>query len=224
MRLSLVLAAAAWGGLFVASQVSALPGANFCELNPESPICGGELPPIDPGDPPPPPGPCAIDPSLCPPIEDLPVLEPAEPEEALPTVDFEGAFRFKGPGFLRSGETSVTLAHDEDTFSLKLGCVDATGTVVQKGRAGKKHELFLDDASLEALADEFAFSARFFAGRGGEPLGQTAKLVLKENEDGSFSLKIKLQVVVEDLGEVVYKANLSNVEGGGPSSLRVLCR
>jgi hypothetical protein len=224
MRLSLVLAAAAWGGLFVASQVFALPGANFCELNPDSPLCGGELPPIDPGDPPPPPSVCMIDPSLCPPIDDLPVLEPAEPEEALPAVEFEGAFRFKGPGFLRTGDVALALAHDEDTFSFELGCVTATGTVVQKGRSGKKHELFLDDASLEALADEFAFSARFFAGRGGEPLGQSAKIVLKQNADDTFSLKIKLQVVIEDLGEVVYKANLTDVEGGGPSTLRVLCR
>jgi hypothetical protein len=223
MRLSIVLAAAAWGGLFVASQVCALPAANFCELNPDSQLCGGELPPVDPGDPPPP-SLCAIDPSLCPPPTGG-VLEPVEPEEAPPTVALVGPFRFKGPGFLRSGDdATVELAHDEATVTVESGCVTATGTVVQRGRSGKKHELFLDGPSLDALAGEFAFAASRMAGRGGEVAGKTAKITLKEKEDGALSLKIKIQVVVADLGEVVYKANLSNADGSAPSTLRVLCR
>jgi hypothetical protein len=230
MRLSLVLAAAAYIGLFVAGQVSALPSRDFCELNPDSQLCTGEEPPVDPCDvdpsacpPPPPPAICEINPSLC--EGGGPVLEPVEPEEE-PTTDFLGSFRFKGPGFDRSGDAAVQLAHDGETFSFALqpGCLTPTGTVVKKGPNGKKFQLFLDDASLDAFADSLADSARFIAGRGGEPLGKTSKVILKKTGEDTWSLKIKIQVVVEDLGEVVYKANLTSGEPTTSSmNLRVIC-
>jgi hypothetical protein len=220
MRLSLVLAAIAWIALFVAGQVSALPSQEFCLDNPESPLCGGpfEDPPvIDPGDPEP--DPCAVDPASC---------EPAEPVDPEPTAfELAGTGRFKGPGFVRPVQASASLSYDDSTFSMdsNLDCDPSTGTVVAKGPSGKKHQLFPDDASLDAIADSLAFSARLLAGRGGEPAGKTAKLILKENADGTLTLRIKVQVVIEDLGEVVYKATLTTVDPAAtPQTARVLCR
>lgn len=97
MRLSLVLAAIAWIALFIAGQVNAAPGRDFCLNNPESPLCGGpfeEPPVVDPGDPEP--DPCAADPESC---------EPAEPAEPEPTgFELGGPGRLKGPGFLRPAQ------------------------------------------------------------------------------------------------------------------------
>jgi hypothetical protein len=218
MRLSLVLAGSAWIGLFIAGQAFGRPSAEFCELNPESPLCGGiEEPPVDPD-------PCDANPSLCPPEVDPVEVEP-EPE--LPSVEMAGGGRFKGPGFNRPVEATGSLSYDESTFSLfsNLDCEAAAGTVVAKGPSGKKHQLFLDDASLDAYAESLARSARLLTGAGGAPVGKTSKLVLKENADGTLSLKIKIQVVVEDLGEVVYKANLATIDPAAtPQTARVLCR
>ena len=67
--------------------------------------------------------------------------------------------------------------------------------------------------------------ARLMAGRGGAPVGKTAKLIVKENADGTRTLRIKVQVVVQDLGEVVYKAVLKTVDPAAtPQTARVLCR
>ena len=221
MRLSLVLAAIAWIALFVAGQVSAIPGADFCLNNPESRFCGGpfeEPPVVDPGDPEP--DPCAGNPLLC----DPPVAE-VEPEA--PSTELAGPARFKGPGFNLSREASATLSYDASTFSLdsSLGCDPALGTVVAKGPSGKKFQLFPDDASLDAWADAIAFSAKLIAQRGGDPVGKTAKVVLTENADGTLTLRIKVQVVVEDLGEVVYKATLTTIDPAAtPQTARELCR
>jgi hypothetical protein len=217
MRLSLVLAGSAWIALFIAGQVYAAPGADFCELHPESPLCGGpfeEPPVIDPGDPEP--DPCAADPASCEP-------EPADPE---PTAfELTGSGRLKGPGFLMPIRPSFTLSYDESTFTLDDGCDPWTGSVVAKGPSGTKFQLFLDEASVDGFADVIAERARFVAGRGGEALGNTQKLVLKENADGSLSLKIKIQVVVQDLGEVVYKVNFTTIDPAAtPETARVLCR
>jgi hypothetical protein len=223
MRLSFVLAAIAWIALFVAGQVSALPGAEFCLDHPESPLCGGpfeEPPVVDPGDPEP--EPCTGNPLLC----DPPVAE-VDPEPEAPSTELAGPARFKGPGFNRPAEAFGTLSYDAATFSLdsNLSCDPALGTVVAKGPSGKKFQLFPDDASLDAWAESMAFSARVLAGRGGEPVGKTAKVILKENADGTLTLRIKVQVVVEELGEVVYKATLTTVDPAAtPETARILCR
>ena len=219
MRLSLVLAAIAWIALFVAGQVSALPGVDFCQNNPESPLCGGpfeEPPVVDPGDPEP--DPCEADPASCEP-------EPAEPEAT--AFELGGTARFKGPGFNLPADAFASLTYDASTFSLdsSLGCDPAQGSVVAKGPSGRKFQLFPNDASLDAWADSLAFSAKLIAGRGGAPVGKTAKVVLKENADGTLTLRIKVQVVIEELGEVVYKTTLTTIDPAAtPQTARVLCR
>ena len=203
MRLSLVLAGSAWIGLFIAGQAFGRPSADFCELNPESPLCGGIVEP-------------PVDPASCEP-------EPADPE---PTAfELSGSGRLKGPGFLLPIHPSFALSYDESTFTLDDGCDPWTGSVVAKGPSGKKFQLFLDEASIDGFADVIAERARSIAGVGGEALGNTQKLVLKENADGSLSLKVKIQVVVQDLGEVVYKASFTTIDPAAtPETARVLCR
>ena len=98
------------------------------------------------------------------------------------------------------------------------------GAVVVKGREGRKRQLFLDGPSLDAYADSIAFSARLTAGRGGAVVAKSAKIVLQDRADGSQSLRIKMQVVIEELGEVVYKANLTTLDPAAtPETARVLC-
>ena len=231
MRRSLVLAGSAWIGLFVAAQAFGLPSRDFCETHPESPLCGGVVePPVDPDpcelDPascePPPTGPCAANPLLCEP----PVDAEIDPEPAAPSVEMAGSGRFKGPGFNLPTEATAALSYDDATFSLlsNLDCDPATGAVVVKGRQGRKRQLFLDGPSLDAYADSIAFSARLTAGRGGAVVAKSAKIVLQDRADGSQSLRIKMQVVIEELGEVVYKANLTTLDPAAtPETARVLC-
>jgi hypothetical protein len=236
MRLSFVLAAAAYVGLVVAGQAQAIDPPPSCQTAPASSGCPGPGPGPGPEDPPPPPDPCdldpslcepppdpcTIDPSLCPPPPDPCVVDPSLcPEE--PPIDpeppvahvLEGTSRFKLPGFLESGDASVELAYDETNFSYDLAptCTPATGALIAKGKNGKKFQLILNDDSIDSLAEDLATSARQRAGRGGPVVGKTSKVILRKLPSGDLSLKIKVQVAVEDLGEVVYKANLVTSDG-----------
>lgn len=218
MRLSFVLASSAYVLLFVGTQASALPPVDFCELNPTSPLCIGEEPPIDPPDP------CVENPQLCEPPPDPCKLDPAscEPEpEPEPPADgssaaLEGTFVLKGNGFKGSFEADVALSFDETTFSLVLfsGAPIMTGNLVPKGKKGNKFQLFLDDASADWLATVVAHEAALASGREtGNPLGETSKLILKRNADGTATLKIKSHVLVDSVGEAVFKANLTGPVG-----------
>lgn len=221
MRLSLVLAILLWIALFVAGQVYAAPSADFCLENPTSPLCGGgifEDPPLaDPGDPEPDVDPCVIDPASC---------EPETEDPAVTGVRLAGRGRLAARGLRLPIEPSFTLSHDGSTFTLHDGCEARTGSMVAKGRSGRKHKLFLDAASLESLSGLIAEHVSFLAGHGGAALGAAQKLVLKEQADGRLKLSIKLEIAVEGLGEVVYKvkAATSTVPAYGGEGSRVLCR
>jgi hypothetical protein len=231
MRIAFVVLAAAYLGLFVAGEARAVDNPPSCQTSPAASGCPGPGP--GPDDPPPDPNPCDLDPSLCEPPPDPctvdPSLCPEEPPDEQPPLPvvhrLEGTFRFKVPGFVDTGETNVELAYDDTNFSYDLspGCNAATGMVVAKGRKGRKLQLFLSDESLDAFAEDLAASARRRAGRGGAVVGKTSKVILKKLDGGDQSLKIKVQVAVADLGEVVFKANLVDFDAEPTSSLRALC-
>jgi hypothetical protein len=213
MRLSLVLAAIAYVGLFIAGQVNALPSADFCLTNPESPLCNpGEEPPVDPDpDPEPPTSFCEANPSLCP-VDVEPVLDPAEePVEEVEPLHFAGTFRVKGPGLLLPPrEIAIDLSVNETTFSMAIGpCFVGTGSVVAKG--GSKHELLFDAASLETFGEDMRRLVLLTTGHG-TVLETTGKGVLKANADGSDSLRLLMRFEVEDFGLVAYKADLASTE------------
>lgn len=73
MRHHPVLAAAALLALFAAAPAGALPPRDFCENNPESPLCNPEEPPVEP------PNPCDLNPELCEPPDPC-VVDPASCE------------------------------------------------------------------------------------------------------------------------------------------------
>jgi hypothetical protein len=231
MRLSLVLAAIAYIGLFIAGQVHAAPSQDFCLENPESPLCGGPIdPPVDPDpcdeDPSlcePPTGPCELAPELCQPGG--PVLEPGDPAEPVAPLVFTGSVRFKGPGFLTSRDIDTTLVHDDTTFALGLagGCSIGTGGVVAKGQSGKKFELLFDDASLDSFTNDLVHMAALLSGQTGTPIAETAKVVLKRTGEDTWSLKIKFSVVVQGVGVIVYKANLTSTTAAPPEPSSVRC-
>ena len=91
MRFHPVLCAAAFFALLAAPS-GALPPIDFCEKNPESPLCNPEEPPIDPCDVNPelcePPDPCELDPASCEPPDpcelDPASCEPPDPCEVDP--------------------------------------------------------------------------------------------------------------------------------------------
>jgi hypothetical protein len=224
MRLSLVLAAIAWVALFIAGQVNALPPADACLIDPESPLCGGEIAPADPDpDPDPPTSFCEANPSLCP-GDVEPVLDPEEaPVEEVEPLHFSGTFRVKGPGLLLPPrEIPIDLSLGETTFSMAIGpCFVATGSVVAKA-GGTKHELVFDAASLDTFGESLRRLLLLTTGHG-TVLATTGKGALKSYADGTHSLRLLMQVEVEDFGEVAYKADLASTESSlVPPSTRCL--
>jgi hypothetical protein len=91
MRFHPVLAAALFA-LVAAAPAAALPPRDFCDNNPDSPLCNPEEPPIDPCDVNPelcePPDPCVVDPASCEPPDpcelDPASCEPPDPCEVDP--------------------------------------------------------------------------------------------------------------------------------------------
>jgi hypothetical protein len=185
-------------------------------------LTGGIIePPIDP---------CDLDPDLCvpdpePPTsicdrfpalcvnEDPPVFEP--PEEPLAPVlplILGGTARIKGTGFRTSEPYGLRMNADPDAGTFLA--MDEHGTLysghlVPKGTQGDKFKLFLDEPSSQAFGASVAATAATATGRSaGAVLGESSKLTLKVNEDGSLSLKIKSQLLVGGLGELAFKANL----------------
>jgi hypothetical protein len=190
-----------------------------CLLHPE--LCG---PPPDPclENPelcqPEPPDPCDLAPGLCvcklaPALcEDPPVLEPAEPVGhhlfGGAVVKAEGIKVFEGFPATLSFDTSAR------TFLLmtELGAV-YTGNLAPKGKSGRKFSLFLDDASSDAFTAFVAARGAAAAGdSAGTVLGDSTRFVLKLDEAGAVSLKIRSDVLTSGVGNVVFKVTLTPSE------------
>jgi hypothetical protein len=174
---------------------------------PEPPIEACELDPrgcqVDP---------CILDPASCeaPPAPEPPVAEPPAPSFS---HAFEGSARLKGDGFKTI--QPFTLLMSFDTAALTFQALDADGTLygghlVARGATGSRFKLFLDGDSRDAFAARVAARGSAAAGRAaGNVLGEGSTLTLKRSRDGSASLKIKSEVLVDGMGEVTFKANLS---------------
>jgi len=216
------------GGDSIPIEPGILDPVNDCLRFPQ--LCG---PPEVPPDPcalnpdlcqPEPPDPCLVNPQLCepdlcelspalceePPIAEDPGNQP--PEQEVFDHSLAGNAKLKGEGFKTSEPYTLLLSFDTTarTFSAMDGAGNLyTGNLTPKGKKGVKFSLFLDDASGDAFSADVAGRGAAASGRtAGSVLGETSKLTLKLNEDGSASLKIKSEVLVSGVGEVVFKANL----------------
>jgi hypothetical protein len=238
--------------ILAAPQARAIP---FCEEFPEAPICNPdpedpcELDPascepdpceLDPAscEPDPceldpascEPDPCELDPASCEP--DPCELDPAscEPEALDQWADLAGTGVVKADGSRERAEASMDLYFGTESFMLvPESCVFLTGALLPKGTKGNKFQLFLDDASRSTYA---SFVAERAAGlrrlAPAHVLGESSKLILKLRHDGSAVLRIKSQVLLFGVDEVVFKANLSGpvlqtVEATARSRGQALC-
>jgi hypothetical protein len=171
-----------------------------------------------------PPDPCELVPQLCDPLpicelapalcEDPPVAEPGDetPEQEVFDHSLAGSARVKGDGFKTSEPYTMLLSFDTAarTFSAMDGDGTLyTGNLAPKGTKGTKFSLFLDPGSEDVFNSDVAGRGAAASGvPAGTIAGDSSKLTLKLNEDGSVSLKIKSSVLVSGIGEVVFKANL----------------
>jgi hypothetical protein len=125
-----------------------------------------------------------------------------------------GNAKVKGAGFNTSEPYSLQI--NFDTTALTFLAMDGAGNLysgllVPKGTKGVKFQVFPDEASGDAFSADVAARGATASGRSaGAVVGESGKLTLKTFEDGSASLKIKTSVLATGLGEVVFKANLSN--------------
>ena len=170
---------------------------------------------------PPPPDPCVEFPELCEPVDPCeliacpPTAEPpvAEPPAQTFSHELTGIAKVKA-GDAKTSEP-YTLSLNVDTAALTFLAMDGDGTLYSgnlapKGKKGVKFQLFLDDASGDELAADVAARGAATSGRtAGAVLGESGKLILKLLEDGSASLKIKREVLVSGVGEVIFKATLT---------------
>ena len=172
-----------------------------------------------------PPDPCVLHPQLCDPIdvceltpalcEDPPIAEDPgnePPEQEVFDHSLAGNAKVKGDGFKTSEPYTLLLTVDTTarTFSAMDGAGNLyTGNLAPKGKKGVKFSLFLDQASGDVFSVDVAGRGIAASGSpGGTLIGESSKLTLRLNEDGSASLKIKSEVAVSGVGGVVFKANL----------------
>jgi hypothetical protein len=192
----------------------ALPPIDFCEKNPDSPLCNPVDPDPDPVDP------CEVDPASCPvdpePEPDPCDVDPAscEPQpEPEPDDDpffgtLTGALRVNVKGHRKNLEGPMTVVLRGSDFELlsQPTCLAMQGTMVPT-RKLLKAELFLDDPSESTFGSLVAGVAEEAAGaEPGEASGQSLKISLKADPDGNVVLKIKGSVVYGGIGKVAVKA------------------
>lgn len=159
----------------------------------------------------------------------LPELPP-QPDPPAPIFSHElaGSAKLKAGG-AKSVEP-YSLQVNFDTAELTFLAMDGDGTLyggnlAPRGTRGGKFKLFLDAGSRDAFAADVAARGASASGRtAGSVLGDTSKLTLAVDEDGSASLKIKSEVLVDGLGEVVFKANLVGVASGPASAAVAMIR
>jgi hypothetical protein len=183
---------------FATASAQALPGFDIGDLDPCD-IVPLLCEPIDP---------CEIAPQLC--EEEPPVLEPAEefPFAAILT----GTAKVKGDGFKTEQTYTFAIVFSDTAFSAFDDQASYAGGLAAKGTSGAKFQIYLDAASSDAFSAQIAGRAAAATGRSAGPvLGESTKLILKRREDGTASLKIKSEVLVSGLGEVVFKANVTGL-------------
>ena len=197
----------------------AIPPIDFCEKNPDSPLCD----PVDPDpDPDPDPvDPCLEDPASCP-VDPEPEPEPCEldpvscepqpePEPEPDTAFFgtlHGALRVKTGGQRAKDEGPVTLVlrgADVDMLSQST-CLAFEGAMEPTKRPAKA-EIFLDDPSELTFAALVAVVVGEATGENtGETIGANLKITLKGDPSGPAMLKIKGSVLFARIGKVAVKA------------------
>jgi hypothetical protein len=151
-------------------------------------------------------------------VEPAVPLEPAAPEEEPPVAVEPTATAMFGRATLRVGAQkegegrSVKLAYDleAETFALEMGIV-FTGHLAPKGKSGRKFTLFLDEDSHETFAALIAKLGNALTNRSPESItGDVTTLVMKLDENGLPSIKIKSQVLTSGIGPVVFKLNAAH--------------
>jgi hypothetical protein len=165
--------------------------------------------------------PCVLDPASC--VFDpcklgYPTVVACEPwpepdPNAPPSFShaLSGNARTRGDGFKSSESYALNLSFD--IVQLTFLAMDGDGTLYSgrlapKGTKGDKFSLYLDAASAEAFATDVAARGAAASSRNpGAALGDHSKWTLELGGD-SIELKIKSEVLVEGIGEVVYKAKL----------------
>ena len=150
------------------------------------------------------------------------------PPVATFSQSFAGSVCVKRQGFTSS--QPYTLQVNFDASALSFLAMDAAGTLYSghmgpKGRSSHSLALFLDGGSSDALASDVAARAVSAAGRSaGRVLGSSSSLVVTVKDDGSASLKIESEVLVEGMGSVVLKANLTPTDAAPPAGSSTLAR
>jgi hypothetical protein len=213
---------------FPGPPAAAKPPADFCEKNPDSPLCDledPEDPPVDPCiehpadcpvDPDPDPDPCEIDPAFC---------EPGQPETGT-FGTLHGTLRAKGRGFHLKTPSDVALIMGGARASLLIhgACADLGGEVLTKAtQAGKrpKTEVALDEHGAQAFVDLATMIAQDGTGElPGEPTDPDVTITLKLDEEGGGVLvKVKGTVTFAGAGKVVVKARYEGEVTTGPIDL-----
>jgi hypothetical protein len=196
----------------------ALPPIDFCEKNPDSPLCDPVDPDPDPVDP------CVEDPASCPvdpepepdPEPDPCDVDPAscEPEpEPEPDDDpffgtLTGSLRVKAKGHRKKLDGPMTMVFRGSDFSLlsQPTCLAMEGTIVAT-RKLLKVELFLDDPAESTFGALVARLVAEAVGESpGESVGQSLKISVKSDPSGNVVLKIKGSVLFAGIGKVPVKA------------------
>lgn len=204
----------------------ALPPIDFCEKNPESPLCNPVDPDPDPVDP------CEVDPASCPvdpePEPDPCDVDPASCEpEPEPTPDddpffgtLNGSLRVKAKGHRKKLEGPVAMVFRGTDFDLvsHATCLGMEGTIVPTSKL-LKVELFLDDPSESTFGSLVAGVVADAVGENpGEAVGQSLEISVKADPSQNVVLKIKGSVLYAGVGKVTVKAKYvgTMVTGGLP--------
>ena len=87
------------------------------------------------------------------------------------------------------------------------------GQLAPKGNKRSKSQLFLDAPSSTAYGQFVSDQASAARGASmGAPIGESTRMILKRRDDGTASLKIKSEQLLEG-GDVAFKARLKGAPG-----------
>jgi hypothetical protein len=141
---------------------------------------------------------------------------------------FAGSVSVKGEGFKTSQPYSLQVNFDAAELSflaMDVGGTLYSGHMGPRGRSRHSLALFLDGDSNDALATDAAARAASASNRSaGRVLGGSSRLVVTVKENGSVSLKIRSEVLVDGMGTVVLKANLTPTDAAPPAGASTLAR